>query len=1069
MKKLFIVNVLSLWMSFAMLFLSATEVFGDDAKRALIAGHKQMYEFLTQQLIDCNVKVDPANDYVKDQGFRLPVYEKLKEYDVLIASSGIIKECKEDVTRYVKGGGILVWLYDSALRTKQNGADFGFGTLGFDGYMTSHHEPYDTKTTKAHNLKYVSDKWGKTDLCKWSAVYCLLATDLFDAKAVVVNADHPERALATISELGEGKVLFLGTTATDALTLSYLKRMLEYAMRENEESSAWPVYKGRLVAENDYTIPSEFQPREILGRDFWNFFGQDYKKHTKGMSRITEEPMIKEAGNVYYVGTSLMEQERPVFNRLLLREVEIYGLDKNKNLAVSATVSAEAKDAQMNYLERIKDTDISPQGACYSSPPKSGIDQEGFFSFEFNQDETIERIVIHGGRARKENSADYVHLPSRFKIKYKYNDEWKDIPGTDIKNNSLPVKELCFEPVKTRAIRICIDSQSTPLRVSAVKLRELTIEPEKPFMISDGASRPPFHCLEDSIVNKEDYGSWKSNHPNFIGFMCGTEWDNEYTHYLCYPESLKSLRKLGASENVLKLIKDEFASPKDKRQALNGLEKYHTAIKKHHFGDTDKMTFMNCARTLDHYALEFGAGSAWIETTCAGYQRHQPQMFFIRGAIHQYDKPLGWYLALGMNYTKDGGGVVYTDPGYLGLRGHTANGGISASLNKRDRYLAYFSGASFFMQECFPDAYCQDKDNDGVWELSPHGEAMREWYDFTRKHQRGASYAPIALCMSFDHGQSAISGGPLWGSLKQERPDHMIEAFMREIVPWTGNKEQEGALSNSPYGDIFDVILPNTPKEPIAVEVLGRYKAAILLGGFTIDKALADRLMEYVKKGGTLFLNIKQLNAFFPDSFSGIHRSDSFSQVCFPVKSLMDDQTFSCPDKYMFEKVEMMGASPILVDRNGNVLACVKNSGRGNVVLTTVDYMLPENLGNMSIPSYFKWNGNEKFPFIAFLLERLSKEVLPMEVKGDIEYGLNKLKDGWLIYLINNKGIYKNLNSERFDPEQTVTVEINLKKIKSEMITELRKNEKISLNKETNSFSLNVGPGDVGVVKILTR
>ncbi len=831
---------------------------------------------------------------------------------------------------------------------------------------------------------------------------------------------------------------------------------------------AWPEYTGRLVVSTNFDLPQEWAPQPVIGSPFWIYAPQP-ARYSNELAKIYAEtslrPMFDEGVRAYYL-QSLIDEERNAYNRLLLREVEIFGADSDRNLAPQASVSAEAEGAQIKYIERVNDADISLQSACYSSPARYGADQKAWVAFAFDKDVRIQRVVIHGGRPKAEGTNVYAQLPSRFVIQYQAQGGWKDIPGTAVLTNNQARCELRFDPISAKAIRIRVDSQSAVLDVSALKLRDLKIDPDRPFFISDGESRPPFRCFEEARVNKEDYARWKNENTNFIGFFCGTEWDNDYG-YLHNTNNIASVRNRGASENVLAMIQERFWNHTNRDQAMNALHTYHQAIRTRHFDDLDKMMFMDCGRALNHYAMEWGGGIPWIETTCAGYQRHQPQMYFVRGASRQYGKPWGWYVALGM-VDKDG----YVDPDYMGKSGGGPDFGISPSLNKRDRYLAYLAGANFLHCECFPFAYCLDKDHDGVWELSPHGEVLREWYDFIRKHpDRGISYAPIALALPFSHGQSPITGGPIWGQFPQERSDHMIEAFLRVIVPWhNGKHEQEYALANSPFGDLFDIILPDPPSGPVAAKILSGYKAMILVGDFAPSQPVVDRLMNYVQNGGTLVMNIKQVGQNCPASFIGVEPSGKAIPVRSPVRSLMSPETMSLPNAYMFDPVILKGARPILVDADNRVMACVNEFGRGRLVLATVDYLLPENLGNMRVPTYSKWQGKETFPFISFLLARLVHEVIPVDVTGDIQYGFNKVSDGWWIYLINNKGIYKSArNPQRLDTDQTATVEIGLRNLKPLSITDLRSNVAIQWDTAKNSLLVRVAPGDVNIIKIKTE
>jgi hypothetical protein len=315
-----------------------------------------------------------------------------------------------------------------------------------------------------------------------------------------------------------------------------------------------------------------------------------------------------------------------------------------------------------------------------------------------------------------------------------------------------------------------------------------------------------------------------------------------------------------------------------------------------------------------------------------------------------------------------------------------------------------------------------------------------------------------------------VPGGKAWNRYKYERPDWMLDSFMFTIAPHNPNgtrEGNEGCLSNSTYGDIYDAILPNTPEKPVSLNVLNKYKVAIMLGSYAKDKALAERLMEYVKNGGTLLINVKQLNEFFPESFTGIERTGAIQPVKGELFSVADGVKIPLADDYEAEKINLKGAKNVLVDSAQNTLACVNNYGKGRVIVASVDYLLPKNDLSKQGDVLGSFVFGKEFPLPAYFLKQIVKEVLPLEVKGDIQYGMNKVDDGWLLYLINNKGITKFVDKiQSVDPAKTAKVEVSLKDMKSSGVTELREQKTLALEEKRNSFAVEVPPGEVRVVKI---
>ena len=641
----------------------------------------------------------------------------------------------------------------------------------------------------------------------------------------------------------------------------------------------------------------------------------------------------------------------------------------------------------------------------------------------------------------------------------------------------------------------CVTTMTVPntdkVSVSAMEphgyFELMNTRPDAPFFIMPKGIRPVFNLFRKFDHDNMGYLNWKKAHPNFMGCVMG-EIDNDFLSK--YPGKNKYWLKFEKNCNNPQLIADikkGFPKPENREELTSLYLKACKSFPEFFFKDSPECGYMRAAYCHDHYYYECGAGLAWLETTNTGLPdgrlnyRHQISLFFTRGAAHQYNKNWAWYIAVHYNGYDDTGKFsganiasyqidkpVVNASG--GLRGPGC--GMSESLLTRDMFLAYLGGASFVAHEGWWWAYLNTTWKEGrkIWDLSsPLGRAWEDWFEFTKKNpDRGTSYTPVALLVPFEQGYPNY-GGRSWGRFRYERPDWMIDAFMYAIMPHSPvTKEgKEGGLANSPYGDIFDVIVPNTPGKPVNIHILNNYKVAVMLGRYPEKSALTKRLMEYVRGGGTLLLNIKQIDKFFPAEFLGFHHLDTSEVVTNPVRSLPDDKVFNLSDKYSAVSIQLTKAVPLLVDGRNQVLICKNSFGKGNLIVSTVDYMVPEELDQNSSYPLDKMVYGKKFPFVEYCLRKIVGEVLPVEVKGDIEYGLNKVKDGWWIYLINNKGVTKFTNKpQKLDMTKTANIEVFLKNMKNSGITELRTGKEIAFNKTNNSFVVTVPPGEVKVVKI---
>ena len=118
-------------------------------------------------------------------------------------------------------------------------------------------------------------------------------------------------------------------------------------------------------------------------------------------------------------------------------------------------------------------------------------------------------------------------------------------------------------------------------------------------------------------------------------------------------------------------------------------------------------------------------------------------------------------------------------------------------------------------------------------------------------------------------------------------------------------------------------------------------------------------------------------------------------------------------------------------DAKGGVLASVHGFGRGRVVLTAVDYLLPRK------PASFAGT-TTTMPLVELLMRQIVSEVLPVEVQGDVEYGLNRVADGWWLYLINNRGVTKFTKTpEELNPAETAHVTVDLRALPVAGVREL--------------------------------
>ena len=536
-----------------------------------------------------------------------------------------------------------------------------------------------------------------------------------------------------------------------------------------------------------------------------------------------------------------------------------------------------------------------------------------------------------------------------------------------------------------------------------------------PFLVDYSGNRtlPGKMLGEDFRHDIPAYRKWLETHPNFYGFRL-SEWDNETVGFE-YFLNLARKRKI-ITDAEYAGMKKRFPPAGDRNEMLARTRKMYDLLRKLYFNDPDHLVSMHAGWNFGHMAAAWGVRSIMLETTNTShgnsYYRWQSSMFFIRGAARQFGIPWGWYLASFFNGPdaegkwRNNSEVKYVSRGgkYQGMTGPDC--GMSLSLRKRGTWLAWLSGASFFERENWLGSYLEwDWDKVNSVRLSPEGEFVVNFHTLTKRIDRGVPYTPVALLIPFNQGYPA-TGGKSWRCFAYTPGDFMIDAWLATVIPAYARPEalkrgEEGCLFNSPFGDGFDVLAPDVPGRNDFYNTLRNYPAAVLLGDYKPSQTLRTDLERYAAEGGTLIL-------------ADEHRKLGISE-----------------------------------------------SGKGKILTLPADFLPPFHSGTLD----GTMRGEIRFPKIGALLEKLLKKLLPVTVSGDIQYGLNRTRKGWLVYLINNRGVTKYADSaEKINPAAETEIRIKPNGFTFREAFERIGNRRLSLRNGT--VTLRVESGGVRLVEL---
>lgn len=285
-----------------------------------------------------------------------------------------------------------------------------------------------------------------------------------------------------------------------------------------------------------------------------------------------------------------------------------------------------------------------------------------------------------------------------------------------------------------------------------------------------------------------------------------------------------------------------------------------------------------------HYAAELGSRMLGLELG-ERLPSDTLMLSFCRGACKQYDLLMMTYPAV----FSVRGVKVYprTWQPESSLIGNWVVGpehGTTLGLLKREWWCSYMSGASLVGIQfgLFPTDICKDKQrtiedpvpiDEPVTEakvkahLTPLGWMFHESRQAAAEHpMRGVQYAPVAVMLHHDHGwypQPNIYAkdvvNRVWGNIPYNAGDWQTDRFFDWVYPGyklsASHRDERGKIVNTPYGDVFDVILSNA-----GTACLNKYRCVVLLGSWRIDseQGLEDRLTAFVKAGGTIIADSSQ-------------------------------------------------------------------------------------------------------------------------------------------------------------------------------------------------------------------
>ena len=109
--------------------------------------------------------------------------------------------------------------------------------------------------------------------------------------------------------------------------------------------------------------------------------------------------------------------------------------------------------------------------------------------------------------------------------------------------------------------------------------------------------------------------------------------------------------------------------------------------------------------------------------------------------------------------------------------------------------------------------------------------------------------------------------------------------------------------------------------------------------------------------------------------------------------------------------------------------------------------------------------GRLKFPTVERMLEGLQRDLFPFAVEGDCQYGANRTKDGWWLWVFNNKGVRKFADTfETIDRSRDSEISVRFTHAAPAPVKELVSGKSVHVS--DGRFAFTVPAGDFAIFEI---
>jgi hypothetical protein len=409
----------------------------------------------------------------------------------------------------------------------------------------------------------------------------------------------------------------------------------------------------------------------------------------------------------------------------------------------------------------------------------------------------------------------------------------------------------------------------------------------------------------------------------------------------------------------------------------------------------------------------WGARTVGYESSAVTAGLLSMRMAFLRGAARQFGGLTATYRScnFGDASTIFSDTQSFTRPRNILDNYYSVFSGAGMTWYKMDLWHQYLSGASMFYHEQGFDEYWIPGGTSAAGlkevQLSPKGRLVDRFMRVSAAHpDRGTPFTPVAFLLDYAHGWDPSPFEPHafgnWG----KRPDLTLygdhERMLREYFftayhPMGPKSEEPITATNEVYvpgifGDVFDVVTATPDLKRWTT--ISTYPVVVAAGDLELTEPEGKRLAEYVKSGGTLLVADGHLSGQGVAALEIPAAGESLEADAYDWKP-----TGARHRSQRFRFRPLGGGRALAATPEGKVFCAAYDRGEGRLIVLSV----PRGLGI----------DRSALPVLGQLFAHLTRGLLPVEARGDVEWLLNRTSTGWLVALLNPAGQAK--------PQQGIT------------------------------------------------